>query len=210
MRRVLQSQPVSIMAGARSASSGSAEIVVDGDASAQAADNGAGVSSEELANRDAKIAELSKRTPGRSHSAQYLRQRRPGEDRNERQISGLTGRLDEAQARLAEYEIIEDDIADLSMFKEENASLKKEVEKYKALAAAPPAVFGFESLEAEAAAAAAKPAAEVMKFEKVEKIRTQSRRRCDERIRSGRRWHVALSAFGSSRGCAEPVYEFAS
>ena len=52
-------------------------------------------------------------------------------------------RIKELEGRLAEYEIIEDDIADLSLFKEENARLKAELEKIKAggagVAAAPAA-----------------------------------------------------------------------
>lgn len=40
----------------------------------------------------------------------------------------LAARLKELEARLAEYEIIEDDIADLSHFKEENMRLRDEIE----------------------------------------------------------------------------------
>lgn len=40
-------------------------------------------------------------------------------------------RIEELQARLAEYEIIEDDIADLSRFKLENAELKAKIERLK-------------------------------------------------------------------------------
>jgi hypothetical protein len=39
----------------------------------------------------------------------------------------VKNRIKDLEARLAEYEIIEDDIADLSMYKEENARLKKEL-----------------------------------------------------------------------------------
>lgn len=44
------------------------------------------------------------------------------------ELAELRAKLDEMQARLSEYEIIEDDIADLSMFKEENARLKTEID----------------------------------------------------------------------------------
>lgn len=57
--------------------------------------------------------------------------------------SALEGQLKELQAKLAEYEIISEDIADLSFFKEENAKLQKELEALKkgggAVAAAAPA-----------------------------------------------------------------------
>lgn len=43
----------------------------------------------------------------------------------------LQEKVTELQARLAEYEIIEDDIADLSMYKEENARLKAEITRLK-------------------------------------------------------------------------------
>lgn len=44
-------------------------------------------------------------------------------------VSGLQVRLKELEAKLAEYEIIEDDIANLSMYKEENKRLRSELEK---------------------------------------------------------------------------------
>lgn len=44
----------------------------------------------------------------------------------------LQEKIKELEARLAEYAIIEDDIADLSLFKEENLRLKKEVEGLRA------------------------------------------------------------------------------
>ncbi len=40
----------------------------------------------------------------------------------------IQSKIEELEAKLAEYEIIEDDIADLSMYKEENAQLKAEIE----------------------------------------------------------------------------------
>lgn len=47
-------------------------------------------------------------------------------------VSALQAKLVELQAKLAEYEIIEDDIADLSMYKEENKKLKAELATLKA------------------------------------------------------------------------------
>ena len=45
--------------------------------------------------------------------------------------SELTNKIKSLESKLSEYEIIEDDIADLSNFKEENARLKKEIEELK-------------------------------------------------------------------------------
>jgi len=47
------------------------------------------------------------------------------------EADGLSARIKELESKLAEYEILEDDIADLSLFKEENARLKSEVERLK-------------------------------------------------------------------------------
>ena len=54
-------------------------------------------------------------------------------------LKSLEAKIGELTARLQEYEIIEDDIADLSMFKEENQRLKHEVERLRSGSAAPPA-----------------------------------------------------------------------
>ena len=43
----------------------------------------------------------------------------------------LQKKVEDLEARLAEYEIIEDDIANLSIYKEENAKLKKQIESLK-------------------------------------------------------------------------------
>lgn len=51
-----------------------------------------------------------------------------GEDKGE---AVLEAKVKDLEARLTEYEIIEDDIADLSMYKEENARLKGELEAFK-------------------------------------------------------------------------------
>lgn len=50
----------------------------------------------------------------------------------EKQLQESEDRVRELEARLREYEIIEDDIADLSTFKEENAKLRQEIQKIKA------------------------------------------------------------------------------
>lgn len=51
----------------------------------------------------------------------------------------LNGKLRDLEARLAEYEIISEDIADLSRYRDENEELKKQLEALKAGGAAAPA-----------------------------------------------------------------------
>jgi len=67
--------------------------------------------------------------------------------------SGLTARIKELEAKLSEYEILEDDIADLSLYKEENARLKSELDKVKsgggAAVAAPAPALPLESAKGE-------------------------------------------------------------
>ncbi len=48
------------------------------------------------------------------------------------EVSALNSRISELEARLAEYAILEDDIADLSLFKDENERLRAEVDRLKA------------------------------------------------------------------------------
>lgn len=57
-------------------------------------------------------------------------------DETSGEAEALRHQIDELEARLREYEIIEDDIADLSIFKEENARLKTELEQIKSGAVA--------------------------------------------------------------------------
>ncbi|MBK7892319.1 MAG: hypothetical protein IPJ84_16180 [Bdellovibrionales bacterium] len=67
------------------------------------------------------------------------------------ELNALKARVSELQAKLAEYEIIEDDIADLSLFKDENKKLKDEVERLRA--AAETAKTQIQSVQASVAAA---------------------------------------------------------
>jgi hypothetical protein len=55
------------------------------------------------------------------------------------ETGNLSARIKELEAKLAEYEILEDDIADLSLYREENSRLREEIEKYKSGGAAAPA-----------------------------------------------------------------------
>lgn len=58
---------------------------------------------------------------------------------NEQAAAQLNTRIKELEAKLAEYEILEDDIADLSLYKEENTRLKGELDRLKAGGASTPA-----------------------------------------------------------------------
>ena len=106
-------------------------------ASEEDADSGessGGVSSEKLAQmekevllKDKEIAELHKQiTQGVS-----------GQEDVEDNSAELMSKIDELEARLLEYEIIEDDIADLSLYKAENEKLKSELESLQAKGGAP-------------------------------------------------------------------------
>lgn len=77
----------------------------------------------EVAAKEAEIAEL-KNSPVAAAAA--------GGSAGGQVTGDLANRLKELEAKLAEYEILEDDIADLSLYKEENARLRGELEKLKA------------------------------------------------------------------------------
>jgi cell division septum initiation protein DivIVA len=142
MKRVLSSQPVSVIAsgGMPMSTDGGGEI----DPAAMAGIN------DQLRDREQKIEELKRDIEA---MRQEMEGASKGGDGNEDKIVAMQTKIDELQARLMEYEIIEDDIADLSLFKEENVKLKAEVEELKAKLAAG------SSLIASAAPAAAAPAA---------------------------------------------------
>ena len=84
---------------------------------------------KELASRDEELKAL-KASGGGAGGA--------GEKVSE-EASALAGRLKELESKLAEYEILEDDIADLSLYKEENARLRSELDKTKGAPAPMPA-----------------------------------------------------------------------
>lgn len=80
---------------------------------------------KEVLEKDRKIAELNKQ----------LTQSSGNEGASNHGDSGdLLSKISELEARLLEYEIIEDDIADLSLYKTENEKLKEELARLKALA----------------------------------------------------------------------------
>lgn len=73
--------------------------------------------------------------------------------------SALDAQIKELQAKLSEYEIISEDIADLSFYKEENSKLQKELEAFKKGGAAPTAAAPAPAAAPAAAATPAAPAA---------------------------------------------------
>ncbi len=70
-----------------------------------------------------------------------------GGSENSEATTGLSARIKELESKLSEYEILEDDIADLSLYKDENSRLKAELERVKggAVAEAPPAAAPLDS-----------------------------------------------------------------
>lgn len=74
----------------------------------------------ELAQKDAEI-QLLKQTQSQGSPV--------AEKAIEVDVSGYVEKIRDLEGKLKEYEIIEDDIADLSHFKEENAKLKKKIEE---------------------------------------------------------------------------------
>ncbi|MCB0366718.1 MAG: hypothetical protein H6624_15660 [Bdellovibrionaceae bacterium] len=70
---------------------------------------------QELAQKEAEI--------------QMLKASSPPEGAPEVDVSSYLEKIRDLEGKLAEYEIIEDDIADLSLYKEENARLKRQLEE---------------------------------------------------------------------------------
>lgn len=70
----------------------------------------------------------------------------------------LEERVKDLEARLAEYEIISEDIADLSFYKEENGKLQKELETLRKTGAAPAVAQAAPAVEPAPVAAAPEPA----------------------------------------------------
>jgi hypothetical protein len=147
----------------------------------------ASVDQEELAKaiqeRDRKLAELGAEIKKLQTDLQKAQQSAadhvgtPTGDGSAKEVEALKAKMGEMQARLAEYEIIEDDIADLSLFKEENAKLKSELESLKtqlasgaSIAQAAPAVPVTSPVTAPAPSLVSSEDEKTLKFEKAEKF----------------------------------------
>lgn len=115
-----------------------------------------------LAERQVQIELLERKTAENPES-----EAGPGMTKVEKEA--MQSQVKDLQARLAEYEIISEDIADLSFFREENVKLQKELEALKkggaASAPAAPAVSAAEPAAVSAAPQAAPPVAEAAKIE---------------------------------------------
>lgn len=130
--------------------------------------------SQVLAEREAKIAALMSDIEALKAHAESGRAANAGGGSG-KDSGALEAKVAELQAKLTEYEIIEDDIADLSLFKEENRKLKDELERLKsAVETAQSQVQSVQASVAQSAPVAAKteapaaavPASELPKFEK--------------------------------------------
>ena len=82
---------------------------------------------------DAQIQAMKKELASRDDEIGKLKA--GGDKKPSAEAEGLGTRIKELESKLAEYEILEDDIADLSLYKEENQRLKAELEKTKAAGA---------------------------------------------------------------------------
>lgn len=130
LKRVLSTQPVSV--AARSSESRSRALLEDSDQGLENPEVESRLRSE-LSERDERIDALNheiERLRLEISSASATSEKFNGEV-NPGEIENLKAKMGELQARLSEYEIIEDDIADLSRFKDENSKLKAELEELK-------------------------------------------------------------------------------
>lgn len=117
-----------LASGAVVGAGASTEVVLNADGTAAKGSNEALELKKVLSEREAKISSLlsdlevlkSQADSGSSKSGGAT----GGAD-----SEALLAKINELQAKLSEYEIIEDDIADLSSYKEENKKLKDEIEK---------------------------------------------------------------------------------
>jgi hypothetical protein len=90
----------------------------------------AGMTEATAASIDAQVQALKKDLSSRDEEIKALKSAAPASAGTaSADAEALNGRLKELESKLAEYEILEDDIADLSLFKDENARLKAELDK---------------------------------------------------------------------------------
>jgi len=89
-----------------------------------------GMSPEAAALAETQVQSLKKELAAREEEMKALKASGGGGKVTE-EAQKLTTRLKELETKLAEYEILEDDIADLSLYKEENVRLRSELDKIK-------------------------------------------------------------------------------
>lgn len=95
-----------------------------------------GLSPEAAALAETQVQNLKKELAARDEELKALKASGANSKVTE-EANQLTLRLKELESKLAEYEILEDDIADLSLYKEENTRLRSELNKLKGVAAEP-------------------------------------------------------------------------
>ncbi len=87
----------------------------------------ASMSAPEVAIMAAEVAKLKLEVEQRTNELTAVKAQASQSDGNKADTSKLEERIKELEGKLVEYEILEDDIADLSLYKEENARLKAEL-----------------------------------------------------------------------------------
>lgn len=93
-----------------------------------------------LLQKETKIAELNQASESATNQKGSSSVQPSAAVENPGKVTELETKVKELEGRLQEYEIISEDIADLSFYKEENARLTKELESLKAGGALPAAV----------------------------------------------------------------------
>lgn len=179
MQRVLATHTPQIAAAPTPGEEVEAEVIAEAvDEAVSAQKNANAEAIEELkkmiAEYEASIARLTKELDDVKATAvanEAMEPKSPEED-----VGALKDKLAELQAKLAEYEIIEDDIADLSQFKEENARLKEELAKLKGGGAVSDPEAGMLAAEIDASRAAAQseapPAFDAAQEALIEEVKT--------------------------------------
>lgn len=109
-----------------------AEAAASGAGSTAAAAGAAGVSPEQKAELDKALAEKEKVIADLKNEISNLQQKASAPNTPAADTTELEGKIKELSEKLSEYEIIEEDIANLSFYKNENAKLKDELEKLRA------------------------------------------------------------------------------
>lgn len=95
------------------------------------------MSPQGVASVDAQVQALKADLQAREVEITKLKEGGVSSGKAAEEAAGLSSRIKELEAKLSEYEILEDDIADLSLYKEENTRLRGELERIKGGGAAP-------------------------------------------------------------------------
>lgn len=137
MKRVLAAQGVVGVAGASHAATAATNVSSNSGAASSTPSTVDPTNTAQLAEalkeRDTKVQELAREIDRLTTEVATSKSASGGAgEGGGGKVAELQTKIEELQARLSEYEIIEDDIADLSLFKEENAQLKSELETLKA------------------------------------------------------------------------------